>query len=76
LNIRTGDMYWFIARNGRFDEVQMRLKRADGEIVVVDRDFVQQIYGDAAKIPLYVLDNIEIEPEPTPTPSPADTATP
>lgn len=76
LNIRTGDMYWFIARNGRFDEVQMRLKRADGEIVVVDRDFVQQIYGDAAKIPLYVLDNIELEPEPTPTPSPADTPTP
>jgi len=75
-NVKTGDMYWFIARNGRFDEVQMRIQRADGEIVVADPDYLQLVYGDAAKIPLYVMDHIEVAPEPTPTPEPAASATP
>ena len=74
LNPRTGDMWWFVAHNGRFDEVQMRLKRNDGSIVVADRDYLRQVYGDAVTVPLYVLDNIEVEEPPTPTPEPSETA--
>jgi hypothetical protein len=79
-NVKTGDMYWFIARNGRFDEVQMRIQRADGEVVVADGDYLQLVYGQSAAIPLYVLDHIELLPAATPTPpsepSPTATATP
>jgi hypothetical protein len=79
-NVKTGDMYWFIARNGRFDEVQMRIQREGGDVVVADPDYLQLVYGESATIPLYVLDHIELLPEPTPTPaaepSPAATATP
>ncbi|HEY8172118.1 MAG TPA: DUF5667 domain-containing protein [Dehalococcoidia bacterium] len=75
INPRTGDMYWFFAVNGTFDEIQMRLTR-NGEIYVQDRDSLMRLYGASAEIPLYVLDNIEIAPEPTATPTAAPTATP
>jgi len=77
-NVKTGDMYWFIARNGRFDEVQMRIQRADGEVVVADADYLQLVYGQSATVPLYVMNHIELlpAPVPTPTPAPEPTATP
>jgi len=78
LNPRTGDMYWFIAHGGRFDEVQMRLQQPDGDTLVADRVQLRTLYGDAATVPLYVLANIELQPAPTPEPTdtPASTATP
>lgn len=76
LNTRTGDMYWFIARGGRFDEVQMRMQRADGQVYVADRDFLRAVYGDDAEIPLFVLENLEVtSPAATATPAAANTAT-
>jgi hypothetical protein len=77
LNPRTGDMYWFIAHTGRFDEVQMRLRQPDGETLVADRVQLRSLYGDAAAVPLYVLANIELQPvPPEPTDTPTSTATP
>jgi len=80
LNTRNGDMYWFIARSGRFDEVQMRIQHADGQVYVADRDFLRAVYGDDAEIPLFVFENLEVTPPtsvptPTATPAPAGTAT-
>jgi hypothetical protein len=77
LNPRTGDMYWFIAHGGRFDEVQMRLRQSDGETLVADRVQLRSLYGDAATVPLYVLANIELQPAPPPEPTATpDAATP
>lgn len=75
LNPRTGNMYWFIAHDGRFDEVQMRLQEDDGTTRVQEPLALRNLYGDAATIPLYILDNIELTPEPTATPDPIPTET-
>jgi hypothetical protein len=78
MNPRNGDMYWFVAINGIFDEVQMRATR-DGQVFVADRELVTRLYGPLAAIPLYILDHIEIiEPPPTATPTrtPQPTETP
>jgi hypothetical protein len=79
LNTLNGDMYWFIARNGRFDEVQMRIQRDDGQVYVTDRDLLRAVYGDDAEIPLFVFDNIELTPlagtTPTETPEASDSST-
>jgi len=72
LNPRNGDMWWFIAVNGRFDEVQMRATR-DGQAFGVDRELLLRLYGPLAELPLYVFDHIEFLPEPAPTPTPEDT---
>ncbi len=74
INPRNGDMYWFIAINGVFDEIIMRETRG-GQVFVADRAVLQRLYGNAVDVPLFVLDNIVITPEPTPTPAPR-TATP
>ncbi len=74
INPRNGDMYWFIAINGVFDEIIMRQTRG-GEVFVADRAVLQRLYGNAVDVPLFVLDNIVITPEPTPTAVPR-TATP
>lgn len=74
INPRNGDMYWFIAINGVFDEIIMRETRG-GEVFVADRAVVQRLYASASDVPFFVLDNIVITPEPTPTPAPR-TATP
>ncbi len=76
LNPRTGEMYWFIAHDGRFDEVQMRLIDPSGDVRVQDHDRLRSLYGNAATIPLYILDNIDIMPAPTATATPASSATP
>jgi hypothetical protein len=73
LNPMKGDMYWFIAVNGRFDEVQMRIAQADGSVNVADEDYLRTVFGDAAAIPLYVLKSIEYTPPPAPTPEPSET---
>lgn len=75
LNPRNGDTYWYVAFNGRFDEVQLRMER-DGTIYVADAAVLRRIYGDAADLPLYIVENIDIAPLPTATPEPEDTATP
>ena len=75
-NVKTGNMYWFIARGGRFDEIQMRVQRDDGQIVVADADYLHLVYGDSATIPLYVMEHIEVAPEPTATPQREPSATP
>ena len=69
LNPRNGDMYWFIERDRRFDEVQMRLTR-DGQTLVVDRDVLRGLYGERAEIALFIMDSIEILPVPEPTATP------
>jgi hypothetical protein len=71
MNPRNGDMYWFIALNGVFDEIQLRASR-DGQTFVVDRQLLTRLYGPLADVPLYILDHIELAPLPTPAP----TATP
>jgi hypothetical protein len=76
LNPRTGEMFWFIAHDGRFDEVQMRLRQPDGDVLVADGVYLRTLYGDVAAVPLYVLVNIELQPEPEPTATPTSTATP
>jgi hypothetical protein len=75
INPRNGDMYWFVAVNGVFDEVQMRIER-DGETFVQDRDALMRLYGASALIPLYIVDHIELAPNPTPTPRPTQTPEP
>lgn len=76
INPRTGDMYWFVSANGAFDEVQMRITK-DGETRVQDPESLRRLYGAAAEIPLFILDNIEIAPEPTATATaPRPTSTP
>lgn len=75
VNPRNGDTYWYVAFNGRFDEVQLRIER-DGQAYGADADILHRIYGAAADVPLYIVHNIDIAPLPTETPEPADTATP
>ncbi len=70
LNPRNGDMYWFVAVNGVFDEVQMRMTGADGATFVADPAVLRRLYGTAADVPLFMLENIVLAPEPTPTPQP------
>ena len=68
-NPRNGDAYWFVAINGVFDEVQLRMER-DGQMFIADRALLEGLYGSLAEIPLYIVDHIEIEPEPAPPPQP------
>jgi len=76
LNPRNGDMYWFILRNGLFDEVQMRLTK-DGQTLIIDRDALRAAYGEAAEIPVFILNHIELTPPAdTPTAAPETTDTP
>jgi hypothetical protein len=44
-------------------------------VFVADEDVVRATYGDLAKVPLIVLDSIEVIQDPTPTPAPTDTRT-
>jgi hypothetical protein len=74
VNPRTGDTYWFVLVNGVFDEVRLRETR-DGQLFVADREVLKRLYGQAAEIPLFIVDNITIEPEPTATPEPTSTPT-
>lgn len=66
INTLNGDMYWLVNRNGKVDEVQMRITKGNG-VFIADRDLLRSAYGDAANIPLYILDSIELAPEATPT---------
>ena len=78
LNTLNGDMYWEVNRGGRIDEVQMRITKSNG-VFVADRDLLRSAYGDAADIPFYILESIEITVDATPTatvPTPASQATP
>ena len=63
LNTANGDMYWYISQNGRFDEVQMRIKRDSG-VFVADLNVLRTAYGDASDIPWYVLQSIALAPAP------------
>jgi hypothetical protein len=69
INTRNGDMWWYIAVDGRFDEVQMR-QTTNGQTLVIDPDIIHSAYGSAADVPLYILGSIEVVPVPTPTPRP------
>jgi len=73
INPRNGDMYWFILRNGFFDEIQMRLTR-DGRTLIIDRPALREAYGDAAEIPIYMMNHIELVDPVTPTAVPATPA--
>jgi hypothetical protein len=74
LNTTTGDMYWYIspARNGRFDEVQMRLTRG-GEVLTAEPDGIRLFYGADAQIPLLIMQSIQLLPDPVATPEPTET---
>lgn len=73
----TGDMYWYIspAKNGRYDEVQLRITR-DGQVFVADEETLVKLYGeDAALVPVLMMQSVELLPEaprdaPTPTETP------
>jgi len=71
INTLNGDMYWYISVNGRFDEVQMRIKKGD-TVFVADRGVLRTAYGDASDTPWYVLESIGLIP---PAPAPVSTAT-
>jgi hypothetical protein len=74
LNTKTGDMYWYIslARNGRYDEVQMRLTR-DGQVFAANTDAVRLFYGADAEIPILVMQSIQLLPNAAPEPEPTET---
>ncbi len=73
LNPRNGDMYWYLAHDGRFDEIQMRITQG-GQTLVIDPDVLHAAYGSQADIPLFVLASITLEPPPALAPTPAATA--
>jgi Domain of unknown function (DUF5667) len=80
INTLNGDMYWYItptgSNAGRFDEVQMRIKRADG-VFIASRDVLRTAYGDASDIPWYVMQSIAfIPPAPTATATASSTPEP
>ncbi|HYM14263.1 MAG TPA: DUF5667 domain-containing protein [Dehalococcoidia bacterium] len=69
LNTQNGDMYWFIAHGNKFDEIQMRIRQPNGQVLVTDPGYLRAVYGSDAEIPLFVLANIDVT-------APAATATP
>ncbi len=71
LSTMTGDMYWYIspAGNSRFDEVQLRITAPDGTIRVGDPSALRALYGDAADIPILMMQSVSMLPEPTPEPA-------
>lgn len=81
LNTLNGDMYWYYNHDGKVDEVQMRITGADG-VRIADRDVLRAAYGDAANVPVYVMESIQLLPDSTPapdaipSPAPTRTATP
>lgn len=72
LNTETGDVHWFIARGGYVDEVQMRVRQPNGEVLLIDRDVLRTAYGAQAEVPLFILDSVNTTP-PSPTPRTAPT---
>ncbi len=70
INPRTSDIYWFIVKDGVFDEVQLRATR-DGQTFVADQTVIRLLYGSDSDIPLYVLRSLDLLPEPIPTPEAA-----
>jgi hypothetical protein len=78
INTFNGDMYWYITPDGsnagRFDEVQMRIKRDEG-VFVASHDVLRTAYGDASDIPWYVLQSIALIP-PVPTATATVSSTP
>ena len=77
LNPRNGDMYWYQAVGGNFQEIQMRMTQPDGTVLVADPAVLRPIFGALADIPLYVLNSLQVTPPATPTPAaPSPTATP
>ncbi len=80
INTLNGDMYWYISPTGsnagRFDEVQMRIKRVDG-VFIASRSVLRTAYGDASDIPWYVLQSIAfITPTSTATATVSSTPAP
>jgi hypothetical protein len=76
LNPRNGDMYWYQAVGGNFQEIQMRMTQPDGSVLVADPAVLRPIFGALADIPLYVLDSLQVTPPATPTPPPEPAITP
>jgi len=70
----TGDMYWYIsaAKNSRFDEVQLRITSADGTVRIGDVEALRTRYGDAADIPVLMMQSVTLVPEPA---APVETET-
>ena len=63
LNTRSGDMYWYVSpnRDNRYDEVQMRIDR-NGQVFIADPGVLRLFYGDAAEIPISIMQSIEVLP--------------
>ena len=74
LSTVTGDMYWYVSpnRDNRYDEVQMRIDR-NGQVFIADPGLLRLFYGEAAEIPILIMQSIEVLPpasveeQPTPT---------
>jgi hypothetical protein len=73
IDLRNGDMYWYQAINGQFDEIDMRTTNASGQTFVQDPAVLHAAYGALADIPLFVMNSIEVMPPATPTPAPTST---
>jgi hypothetical protein len=76
LNAVNGDMWWYQAVDGKFQETDMRVAQKDGSTLLIDPAVLHGIYGTLADIPLYVLNSIVVTPPATPVPPPPSTATP
>jgi hypothetical protein len=53
----------------------MRLTK-DGQTLIIDRGALRAAYGEAAEIPIFIMNHIELAPPVTPTPQPEATQTP
>lgn len=60
----TGDMYWYYspANNGRYDEIQLRVAR-DGQVFEAAEESLRDLYGNAAEVPILMLQSVEVLPE-------------
>ena len=70
LNAVNGDMWWYQAVDGKFQETDMRVAQKDGSTLLIDPAVLHGIYGTLADIPLYVLNSIVVTPPATPVPPP------
>jgi hypothetical protein len=73
----TGDLYWFYspAKNGRYDEIQLRVTR-DGQAFEAAAESLRDLYGDAAEVPILMMQSVQVISEPAATATEEPPSTP